>query len=193
MGTVLATVIGAAVTLIGLVIVQWNTRWIESTKWNRTHSVRWDVVRHNAYAEFAAAVKSEVRVHLLIAAGRWPQMWPDHATIDAEAGRAKLEDLEMERMRLFESVILLGDPAVVSAARTWAWEVWNLRQTFSASYEGGGEGFIELYNRTGRARDAFYSAARADLQVPGELNAVPAITYGLPTSGFIHQAIAEPS
>ncbi|MBF6358260.1 hypothetical protein IU449_27565 [Nocardia higoensis] len=193
METWLGTVIGAAIAFIGIVIVQWNTRWIESTKWNRTHSVRWDVVRHTAYAAFAAAVKSEVRMHLMIAAGRWSEMWPDHATIELSAGRVQLEELETERMRLFESVILLGDPAVVSAARTWAWEVWNLRQTFNTSYSGGGERFIELYNRTGRARDAFYIAARSDLQVDGDLAAVPAITYAQPTRGFIEDSVGQPS
>jgi hypothetical protein len=76
-----------------------------------------------AYAEYGDAVNKVSHLASRIAAGRGFPHSVEPLTPGAEAMEA-LEDADGARTS--ESVLLLGDPQTVAAARTWHQAVWRL-------------------------------------------------------------------
>lgn len=81
-----------------------------------------------------------------------------------------LEDADGARARVWEPVLLLGDPQTVAAARAWHQAVWRL-VWFARGRLTAVEQWEPSMRETEVARDAFYDCARRDLGVRGE--AVP--------------------
>ena len=117
----------------------------ERARWRQERGARWDEARMRAYAEYGDAVKKVTHLASRIAAGRGFPHSVESLTPDAEA----IEDLSNaggERARAWESVLLLGDPETVSAARARHQSVWRLewfaagrlrcRRSMGASHEG---------------------------------------------------------
>ena len=68
-------------------------------------------------------------------------------------------------------MLLVGSPQTVAAAREWQSAVSSFRKAIRRSDMRGTADFKELYRVAGVARDQFYSAARKDLQVSGDVSA----------------------
>ena len=122
-----------------------------------------------AYAEYGDAVKKVTHLASRIAAGRGFPHSVESLTPDAEA----IEDLSSaggERARAWESVLLLGDPETVAAARAWHQSVWRL-EWFAAGRLTAADQWEPAMRDTEVTRDRFYECARRDLGVKG--GAVP--------------------
>ena len=122
-----------------------------------------------AYADYGDAVKKVSHLASRIAAGRGFPHSVEPLVPDAGALEA-LEDADGARARAWESVLLLGDPQTVAAARAWHQAVWRL-VWFARARLSAVEQWEPSMRETEVARDAFYNCARRDLGVKGE--AVP--------------------
>jgi hypothetical protein len=149
------------------------TSLTERSRWKRSQSARWDDRRLVAYSEYANAVKVLVRVcyRIAIAKGFITPGQP----IEIESGLNALTDAENERAVKWETVLLLGEPGTISAARTWHESVWKLELIIGEEGADGAK-FIETYKETVHLRNLFYASARSDLGVrSGDL---PQPTFG---------------
>jgi hypothetical protein len=81
-----------------------------------------------------------------------------------------LESADGARARAWESVLLLGDPETIAAARAWHQAVWRL-VWFARGRLSAVEQWEPSMRETEIARDTFYECARWDLGVKGK--AVP--------------------
>jgi hypothetical protein len=161
--TIAGVLLGSAATFVA-------TSVGERTRWRRAQTARWDDKRLAAYAEYANAVKRAVRLCRQIAETK--DLLDTGQRIDIDAGFAALAEAETERAIKWETVLLLGEPATISAGRAWHEQVWRL----AAILRKDGSTFVEAYKDAMRLRNEFYARARADLNVSsGDL---PELTWG---------------
>ncbi|MEU5532366.1 hypothetical protein [Streptomyces sp. NPDC020362] len=173
MNAVLQQVLTIIGVLAGVVASYGAATMTERSKWKRSQSTRWDEKRLTAYSEYANAVKLSVRVCYRIAAGR--NLVPAGQPIDPEAGVIALAEIENERAAKWETVLLLGEPATISAARTWHESVWRL-EMLTRRQGVDSATFVAAYKESVRLRNVFYAKARCDLGVlSGE---IPSPTFG---------------
>jgi hypothetical protein len=135
----------------------------ERRRWARERSSRWDARRLEAYLEYARALKEESRLTLRIATALGVGTATD--PISLEDGRPLRQAAEHERSALFESLLLLGDPLTVSAARAWQQAGWDAYRYLINVSPPTNEGFTPLYEIAGEKRDAFYVSARIGLEI----------------------------
>jgi hypothetical protein len=155
--------------VVGAISTYATTSLSERSRWRRERTARWDVTRKDAYAEYGASVKKVFHVSIRIATARGLQTSVRPLPPDEDAMIA-LMDAESARSTAWESVLLMGDPATVAAARTWHEAVWRLGW-FAQGRLTGEQAWQAALNASEQARDLFYTAARRDLGVAGE--AVP--------------------
>ena len=96
----------------------------------------------------------------------------EHRTVRAgvEHALARMEEADIRRTKTWESVLLLGDAASITAAREWRAAVTDIARYARGMTPAG----FELAAGLGHAnetRDRFYQAARASLGIRG--SAVP--------------------
>ncbi|MBL1073448.1 hypothetical protein JK358_03480 [Nocardia sp. 2] len=143
------------------------TALTERAKWRRSQDARWDDKRLAVYSEYATALKECMDLAFRLAAARG---YPAVALpIDIDTGLQALADAETTKTIKWEAVLLLGSPQAVSAAREWNRAAWELGWAAKGHAVEHAD-YTRLYAETGRRRNAFYEAARADLGVrSGEL------------------------
>lgn len=100
-----------------------TTSATERARWNRVLDSRWDDRRVEAYASYAQSVKRTIIVAQRIAAGRGlstdsEPLPPTQVSLDL------LEAAEAERASQWKTVLLLGHPTTVAAARDWHEHAW---------------------------------------------------------------------
>lgn len=157
---------------VGALATYGTTFLTERTRWRRERAVRWDDARMRAYAEYGNAVKKVLHLAVRIAVGRGFPHSIEPLAPDAEAMEA-LGDADGARARAWESVLLLGDPQTISAARTWHETVWRL-MLFAQGQRTSAEQWELSIREANLARDNFYDCARRDLGVRGEAVPTPA-------------------
>jgi|tagenome__1003787_1003787.scaffolds.fasta_scaffold20989986_10 hypothetical protein len=154
--------------IAGAVITFVATSYKDSVQWRRSESARVGEMRRKAYADYASAVKLETTTCRHVISGR--------TSIDE--GFEQMAQHQKERTAFFENVLLVGSRQTVAAAREWQSAVSSFRKAIrrsdtrgTADFKRGTADFKELYRVAGVARDQFYSAARKDLQVSGDVSA----------------------
>ncbi|WP_158883357.1 hypothetical protein [Amycolatopsis anabasis] len=162
MNPILTQVLTIAGVLLGSTATFIATSAIERTRWRRAHSARWDDKRLEAYTEYANAVKKMVRLCRRIAETK--DLLPTGRPIDLEAGFAEIAEAETERALNWETVLLLGEPATIAAARAWHEQVWRL-EILLRQGDPDTSSFADAYQQSMRLRNEFYARARADLNV----------------------------
>ena len=152
--------------VIGALASYLTTAATERARWRRTLDSRWDDRRIDAYAAYAQAVKDIIRLSSRIVAsrgigGEGPPLAPSQESFDllASAGAA--------RARAWETVLLLGHPDTVAAARNWHESVWRLEWFARGLITGDNEEWEKARSAANTARSLFYQSARKDLQVHG--------------------------
>jgi hypothetical protein len=163
--TIAGVLLGAAGTFIA-------TTTTERTRWRRARSARWDDRRLIAYVEYANAVKHMVRLCRRIAETK--NLLTTGQPIDLDAARTALAEGETERALKWETVLLLGEPATISAARAWHEQVWHLERILRDDHPDQ-PSFIDAYKETMRLRNKFYAHARTDLDVASD--PLPELTW----------------
>jgi hypothetical protein len=157
---------------VGAVATGGTTYLVERSRWRRQQATRWDDARMRAYVEYGDVVKRVSYLASRIAAGRGFQHSVDQLEPGPEAMEA-LEEADGARARAWESVLLLGDPQTIAAARAWHVAVWRL-VGFARGQLTAADQWEPSIRETDLARDRFYYCARQDLGVKGEAVATPA-------------------
>ncbi|NUS62668.1 MAG: hypothetical protein HOQ46_03360 [Saccharothrix sp.] len=153
--TIVGVLLGSAATSV-------FASTMERTRWRRAQSARWDDKRLLAYSEYANAVKHMVRLCRRIAETRG--LLSTGRPIELDSALAALAEAETERAARWETVLLLGEPATISAARTWSEQVWGLEQILREDHPDAAS-FMNAYRNAMRLRNEFYARARADLGI----------------------------
>ena len=152
--TLLGVLVGSAATYV-VTAVQ------ERHRWRRQQAVRWDERRIAAYTDYARAVKKVISIAVRLAAQRG--VYEDDFWFSGEVSESDLIDAEEERTTTWESVLMLGDDAVVAAGREWhqlTYRIMRLAIGQSSDMTWG-----DAVRAIGQARGRFYAAARTDLGV----------------------------
>ncbi len=162
MNPIVAQALTIAGVLLGSAATFLVTSTTERTRWRRTQSARWDDKRLLAYSEYANAVKQMVRLCRRIAETR--RLLSTGQPIDLDSAFVALAEAETERAARWETVLLLGEPATISAARAWSEQVWRLERILREDHPDASS-FIDAYRDAMRLRNEFYARARADLDI----------------------------
>lgn len=126
--TIASVVIGAATSFAA-------TSLVERSRWKRSQSARWDEKRLAAYSEYGNAVKASVRLCYRIAAAK--NFVTASHPLELQAGMNELAEAESERAAKWETVLLLGEPATISAARSWHESVRRLERVAGMRRQDG--------------------------------------------------------
>src|SRR5690348_4994172 len=93
-----------------------TTSATERARWKRALDSRWDGRRVEAYASYAQSVKRMIMIASRISAGRG--LWSDTEPLaPTQVNLDLLAAAEAERASQWETVLLLGHPKTVAAAR----------------------------------------------------------------------------
>jgi hypothetical protein len=152
--------------IIGALASYLTTAATERARWRRALDSRWDDRRVDAYAAYAQALKDEINISSRIFADRGIPANPQSLST-AEENLELLELAGMKRATAWETVLLLGHPDTVGAARKWQETVWRLNGFARGKIAGGSEYWEKARSEVNRARSSFYESARKDLQVRG--------------------------
>jgi hypothetical protein len=144
----------------------------ERARWRRALDNRCDDRRVDAYASYAQAVNDMISLASRIAAARGIVV--NHEPLPPiEENLELLTSAGVTRAIAWETVLLLGHPDTVAAARNWHETVWRLEGFARGRVAGKPEDWEEVRTEVNRARSAFYESARKDLRVGG--GALPGI------------------
>lgn len=134
----------------------------ERARWRREQSSRWDDKRAQAYADYGYLVKNVyVQCRRIIDLRNHTGKGSAQKLEEALAGLGRLTD---ERTAKWESVLLLGNPATIAAARTWHRRVWHI-ELLARGERADAEEWDRLHEQMIEDRTRFYTAARRDLGI----------------------------
>jgi hypothetical protein len=155
----LGVVIGALATYLA-------TAAAERARWRRDQAVRWDAKRMEAYADYGRAVKrlTDLAMRIAVARGATITNFTGREPLEPTEGLPALAQAEIERGSIWESVLMLGSPEVVSAARRWHEAVWRL-DSLARNNQSQTSEWDEAFRVAGSARADFYLSVRMDLGV----------------------------
>ena len=143
-----------------------TTSVTERTRWKRALDSRWDDRRVEAYASYGQSVKQMIMIASRIAAGMG--LWADTEPLaPTQVNLGLLAAAEAERASQWETVLLLGHPKTVAAARNWHEHAWRLEAYARGRLTGSASDWQEARTATDEARATFYESARSDLRVSG--------------------------
>lgn len=153
--------------LIGVVLGAWGSYLAssrgEQARWERQQQARWDARRVEAYAEYGYAIKQVFELSKRIAAARG--FATSVEPLAPEEGVPELARLAIDRASKWETVLLLGDPRTIAAARTWHRAVWEMDH-IARGKPADSERWELVSAAAQAARLRFYEAARSNLGVP---------------------------
>jgi hypothetical protein len=159
---IVAQVLTIAGVLLGSAATFVVTSATERARWRRAQSARWDDKRLVAYSEYANAVKQMVRLCRRIAETKG--LLSTGQPFDLGDAFTALADAETRRAAQWETVLLLGEPATISAARAWSEQAWRLELILRED-QPDATSFATAYRDAMRLRNEFYAHARADLAI----------------------------
>jgi len=138
----------------------------ERARWKRSLDSRWDDRRVEAYASYARAVKDVINISSRIAAGRGLGN-ASEPLVPTQENLSLLAGAEAQRANQWETVLLLGNPETVAAARQWHEIAWRLEWFARGRLTSEQADWGEVRSSVNDARSRFYESARKDLQVKG--------------------------
>lgn len=133
----------------------------ERTRWRRERSSRWDERRAQAYADYGYAVKN---VYVTSTRAAELRLGGEEGSAAYHEALAELGRLKVERTATWESVLLLGHPETIAAARTWHREVWQVERFALGQRTDTGQ-WDAVHEEINADRGRFYAAARRDLGI----------------------------
>lgn len=169
---IVAQVLTIAGVLLGSAATFVVTSATERNRWRRAQSARWDDKRLLAYSEYANAVKQMVRLCRRIAETKG--LLATGQPTDLDAAFTALAEAETERAARWETVLLLGEPTTISAARAWSEQVWKLEHILRDD-QPEASSFVTAYQNAMLLRNEFYAHARADLDITS--GSLPELTW----------------
>lgn len=134
----------------------------ERARWRREESSRWDDRRAQAYADYGRITKNVYVQCRRAASLRGIAGAGDPIGLDRAL--AELGKLTDERTAIWESVLLLGTPETITAARAWHRRIWQV-ELFARGERTDLSQWDSLNEQVIDDRTRFYAAARRDLGI----------------------------
>jgi hypothetical protein len=157
----LPALLGVLVGTGGTILATWAA---DRARWRRQQSARWDERRLQAYVDYANALKE---VHSVAMRMVGPRTRPGLSDSDRQELLLTLTQADLRRTTTWESVLLLGDAATVTAARGWHAAVAEVAR--HAQHPAAGDfDVIPAVTRVNDNRDRFYEAARSSLGITAQ-------------------------
>ncbi|MFI6055494.1 hypothetical protein ACIBCO_36090 [Streptomyces violascens] len=136
----------------------------ERRKWKRQREERWDEKRFETYGRYANALKAQLRIAQRIGAAKG---FTDVADpVDPAEGLLLLAEAESRRAEEWESVLLVGDAATITAARRWHETIWTIELLVREGTVDDSK-WTKAHRLASAARDAFYLSSRRELGIAG--------------------------
>lgn len=176
----LITIAAVAVGSLGTYLA---TQGIERARWQREHAARWDERKLAVYTEYAASVKMAIirSRSILGGLGLSPTLTP----MSREEGLPLLALEENSRSERLESVMMVGGPDIIEAARRWHGISWRFQHWAMEPEATTLQDVEREYESAQAAREAFYEAARHELglidtvaEAPPRRRSAPARSLG---------------
>ncbi|MDR3081807.1 MAG: hypothetical protein LBV60_12930 [Streptomyces sp.] len=172
--------ISQILTLVGVLVGALSSYLVttaaERARHRRMMDMRWDERKLAAYVEYAAVVKE---THRLARAAFEARRTPEAATL-----LAAMDEAEGRRSILFETLVLLAEPAAVAAANALNERLWD-----SLVLARGGNGEDGDWAPVGRevvmALGDLHALARVDLGVAGDLRPGAPVAVGAGGGGRV--------
>jgi len=117
--------------------------------------------RAQAYADYGYAVKN---VYVTSTRAAELRLEGKETSAAYHETLAELARLNVERTATWESVLLLGHPGTIAAARTWHRRVWQVER-FARGQRTDTDQWDAVHSDINADRDRFYAAARQDLGI----------------------------
>jgi hypothetical protein len=136
---------------------------MERTRWKHERASRWDDKRAQIYSDYGYAIKN-VYVQCVRIANSCRGLGQRSEIIDCDQALADLGQLTDHRTAIWESVLLMGDPATIAAARAWHRGVWQVER-FARGERTDADEWHPALDQIATLRAAFYEAARHDLGI----------------------------
>jgi hypothetical protein len=155
----LPALVGVLIGTGGTVFATWVA---DRARWRRGQTVRWDERRLQAYVEYANALKEVHSYALRLVDSRTPG--PGLSDVERNDVLARLVEADLRRTKAWESVLLLGDAATVTAARNWREAVGELTRRVRG-FVGEDLDVVAAVTRVNECRDRFYEVARSNLGI----------------------------
>jgi hypothetical protein len=131
-------------------------------RWRRDQATRWDERRLDAYITFAGTLKEIHALAFRLVAAHRPGSKAQ--PIDRETGLALMAQANVRRTADWESVLLLGDAATVTAARQWREAVVTV-ELLARAERWDAAAWEPAVDGADRTRDQFYLVARQSLGI----------------------------
>ena len=161
-GGIMASITALIGVIIGALASYLVGSAMERSRWQRQQAARWDEKRAEIYAEYGYSVKNIFDLCKRIAAHRGLETSSE--PLDPADGLPELRGLTAERTAKWESVLLLGNPETIAAARAWHRNIWHM-EYFARGIVTDNSEWIALLDEVTAARTRFYDAARSDLGI----------------------------
>lgn len=159
--TLLGVALGALASFV-------STRAIDSSRWHREETLRWDSKRLEAYSDFSAAMIRFINIEDRVAAGLGLPVVVE--PLDSDSGLTALSKAEAELTLYWAQLLILGSPEAVTAAQNWRNRAW-LVESFVRGAEPAPRS-SRWHCRVGTSPAHFYEAVRADLGITsGDISA----------------------
>jgi hypothetical protein len=175
--TLLGVTIGALASFV-------TTRLVDRSRWQREEALRWGTKRLESYGEFAGALRKFITIEYRINAGLG--LPASAQPLDTATGLPALATAGGELSVKWEQVLMLGAPAVITAALEWRNGALRLEKSALGLRKDAAE-YAEAIQDIRAAQVRFYSAVRADLGItsgeipPGAVTPGTSGTAGLDT------------
>jgi len=135
----------------------------DAVRFRREQAAQREDRRLAAYSEFARSQRASVSTMFRVAAQLGSDPHPHPLPLD-EAD-VRLGEASEARDLAWETVLLLGSPEAVDAAREWSVAVAEMEQAVRAERHDS-EGWKALIEKQRTGREGFYAVARRDVRLP---------------------------
>lgn len=139
----------------------------ERARWRRQQDVRWDERRLAAYADYISAIKDIVAVAQSLAFQRGLSAHRATPTEPTAEELERLQEAEVRRHALIETVRLLTDSDTITATRALNHTVWHLTELARGLVPGDRQAWEAAFGEYRQARDEYHRCARATLGISG--------------------------
>jgi hypothetical protein len=177
--TLIGVIVGAAASYLA-------SSATERRRWQRQQLTRWDEKRAEVYVDYGNAVKNVFYLCGRMANSRGLGFMREQ--INVPDALIELGRLASERSAKWESVLLLGHPETIFAARAWHRHVGDIQRFIRDNRTDVAE-WRALFDEVEAARTRFYEVARRDLGITGQ--PPPGGRWELKGSGAMEDIVLE--
>ena len=132
------------------------------TQWARSERARWEDKRIQVYAEYGHALKRAYELSKRISASRGLPTTAQPTPV--EQGLAELSLTSIRGAELWESLLLLGEPSTIAAAKAWHQKIWRMEAFANGQLTDPAE-WRKAITAADETRSRFYETARRNLGI----------------------------